>query len=403
MPSSEDQFADEMITVVRDALGWRAKRLDGFALEVNTPDGQSATVYLRNIYADVQHLYGQERAARLRGFLLGTMTADRPAAWYDAAPRLLPAVRPTKWANVPLPIARSTKLPAGSAVASVPFCTPLAPFVKVVCAIDSELSMSFATEVDLAAWDVTGEEALRTAIANLAAKPCEAHRNGAAATIDGPDGYASSWLAAPAALSRVAMDIASNVVAVALGRDELVLVDTDHYEATAQILGLALEQYQSATRQLSPVPYLVTATGVEPWTPPAGHPAGPAVDMANHVLAAVEYDRQKDRLDVEGDTNAYVAMLQVRQRPDGPIEGWAVWNRQVDNGLLPRADMIMFIDNENDSSDGMFAVRWDDALRLAAHALSEDPDYDPPRWRYHGWPDANTLAELRAHATPIPS
>jgi hypothetical protein len=49
--------------------------------------------------------------------------------------------------------------------------------------------------------------------------PCQVRRNGPVALVQGPDGYVSSWLAAPAALARVAADIGDTVVAVAATRD----------------------------------------------------------------------------------------------------------------------------------------------------------------------------------------
>lgn len=396
MSSLEDEFADEVITLARNVLGLQAKRLDGFALQILGPDGKPATMNLRNIHAQAQLLYGEERAAWLSEFMLEVLTKERSAGWHATAPSLLPAVRPTKWAGVTLPVAKAVKPAADSALSSIPFCKPLAPFVKVVCAVDSERTMAFATEEDLAAWDVSGEAALATAITNLAARPCEIHRNGPTATIDGPDGYASSWLAVPAVLSRAAAAVGNNVVAIALGRDELVLVDTEHPTATAQILGLALDQYQNATRQLSPVPYLVSETGIEPWVPPRDHPAGPAVDKANHLLAVVEYGQQKARLDAAADEAAYVAERQLRRRPDGTLQAWAAWVRQVGNGLLPATDMLMLVDNDDSSAD--FAVTWTDALRLAGHALHQEPEYDPPRWRYRGWPDEGTMEALRSTA-----
>jgi hypothetical protein len=50
--------------------------------------------------------------------------------------------------------------------------------------------------------------------------PCPVRHNGPVALVLGPDGYISSWLAAPAALARVAADIGGSVIAVAATRDQ---------------------------------------------------------------------------------------------------------------------------------------------------------------------------------------
>jgi hypothetical protein len=323
-----------------------------------------------------------------------------PADWREAAPRLLPAVRTASWAS-------ALVRPSGAgASAAVPFGRPLAPFVKVLCAIDSEHSISFATAADLARWGVSDDEALRTAAANLARMPCQVRRNGPNGPVGlvlGPDGYASSWLAAPAALARVAAGIGSSVIAVAAERDQLILIDAGHPDAAARMLEPTLEHYQTAARQLSPVPYLVSEAGIEPWIPPPGHPARPAVDKAACHLAAVEYGQQTDMLKshlAATGEDVHVARHTLMRRPDGSLWSWATWARQVTNGLLPRVDVLAFADNEDPGAQ--FAVGWDDALRIAGHALQEEPSCDPPRWRHHGWPDDGTLALLRASAMPLP-
>ncbi len=396
-PSAEAQFANEFIGLVRAVLGVKAVRRDGFALLVEFPDSTAVTINLANIYAEAQQLEGDARARLLSRVVLAMVPCTGPATWRDAAPRLMPAVRTAGGANALITI------PGGGGDPEVPFGRPLVPFAKVLCAIDSEHSIAFATCGDLASWGVTDDEALRTATANLEQMPCQVRRSGPLAQVLGPDGYVSSWLAAPAALGRVAREIGSSVVALAPTRDQLILVDVEQPEATVQILEQTLENYQTAVRKLSPVPYLISERGIEPWQPPAGHPAGPIVDKTARYLAAVEYGEQMAILDdllVKAGEDLHVAKYTLMQRPDGSVWSWATWVKQVTNGLLPRADVLTFRDNENPEVD--FAVRWEDALRVGGGALQEEADYDPPRWRHRGWPDSGTLALLRTHAVPLP-
>jgi hypothetical protein len=234
--SPEDQFASEVMALVRGILGLKAKRLDDFALLIEQPVGAPITMNLQNIYVEAQRLDGAARARRLRRAVLAMVPQPRPANWRDAAPLLMPAVRPATWAN-----AMITTAGAGGP-AAVPFGGPLVPFVKVLCAIDSEHSMTFAAGADLAAWGVTDDEALRTASANLARMPCQVRRSGPTALVLGPDGYVSSWLAAPAALARVAADVGRSVVAVAATRDQLILIDAEHPDAAVRPPGPAHRQ-----------------------------------------------------------------------------------------------------------------------------------------------------------------
>jgi hypothetical protein len=397
--SPEDEFAREVVAMVRAVLGLSARRLDGFALRIERPDGALVTMNLQNVYLETRELDGDARAERLRRALLGMASGPRPACWRDAAPLLLPAVLAASRANA-MAIGSGGEV---TAAADAPFGRPLVPFVSVACAIDFEHAMGFATGADLARWGVSDEEALQTAAANLARVPCQVHRRGPMALVQGPDGYVSSWLAAPAALAKVAADIGDSVIAVAATRDQLILIDAEHPDAAARMLEPTLEHYQTAARRLSPVPYVVSEAGIQPWQPPAGHLARPIVHKTARYLAAIEYGEQKTLLeDLLGKAgqDVYIGAHKLMQRRDGSLWSWTAWVRQVTDGLLPRADVLSVIDN--DDPEALFAVPWDVAIGLAGGALHEDAAYDPPRWRHHGWPDDSTLALLRANAVPMP-
>jgi hypothetical protein len=72
----------------------------------------------------------------------------------------------------------------------------------------------------------------------------------------------------------------------------------------------------------------------------------------------------------------------------------------VTNGLLPQVDVVVM--GDNDHKDDRFAVKWADAIRLAADSLVLESAFDPPRWRYRAWPPAATVAALRSVAVPFP-
>jgi hypothetical protein len=271
-----------------------------------------------------------------------------------------------------------------------------------MCAIDSEHAMTFATDADLAAWGVTDDQAMRTASGNLAQMQATVVRSGPEATFLDPDGYISSWLAAPSVLAQIAGNLGTTVVALAPSRDRLILLDADA-AAAVRVLGNALEEYQSAPRRLSPVPYLVRDGHVESWQPPASHPARPIVDNASRILAAFDYGQQQSRLEdqlLKAGEDVFIAQYALMQRQDGSMWSWAAWVKQVTNGLVPEADVVLL--GDNDHPGARFAVRWSDALRLAGDALHEEPTLDPPRWRYRGWPDSDSLAALREQAVPFP-
>lgn len=394
-PSAEDAFASEIVALIHEIHGLKASPADGFALRIELPDGP-VIMNLRTWYTHAQRLAGPARARQLRRAVLGGVPQPRPATWPEAAPRLLPAVRPSSWVN-----GLSAQMGDAGPDAG-PFTRPLVPFLSVLCAIDSAHSIEFATAADLATWGVTDDAALRTATANLENMSCEVVGKGSATLIVGPDGYASSWLAVPAALARIAARIGDSVAVMAVDRDQLVLFDTRDHDAAAVLLESCQEHYQTAPRPLSPAPYLVRDTGIEPWEPPPGHPARATARKASLYLAVTEYHQQAAMLSgrPENAGGVTVASLAVAKLGDGSARSYAAWGKDQASGLIPRADMIAFQDGHPGST---FTVRFGDVLRLAGDALTEEPGYDPPRWRHHGWPDGATLEALRAHAAPLGS
>ena len=384
----EDRFAAEVAGLARSLLGAEVRRLPEFALEIDVDgSGSPLTMSLGNIYQEAQALDTEARASRLRRAVLAMAPEPRPQTWEQAAPRLLPAVRSTSWAasgGIPDVVRRH-----------------LLPFVSLLCAIDSEHAMTFITEGDLQAWGVSEDEALRRAAENLAQVPLGVAHIESAAYVVGPDGYVSSWLAS-GMLAQVAADVGDTVVAVAVDRDHLLLIDTDNHAVTFDLLQKALNDYQAAPRQLSPVPYLVNEAGPRVWVPPGDHPARPVVDQAIHVLAAVEYQHQKARLDelfAKAGADVFVATHTLIRGDDGSLRSWAVWVKQVTDGLLPQVDSVLLGDNDTDGPP--IAISWDDSMRRAGASL-EPTGYDPPLWRYQGWPDPTTLAALREVALPPP-
>jgi hypothetical protein len=216
----------------------------------------------------------------------------------------------------------------------------------------------------------------------------------------GPDGYASSWLAAPDVLRRAVGHLGPDIVALAPGRDGLRLVDASATDAVVSQLKEVLAAYPNEPRQLSPVPYLVNDDGVVPWGPPAGHPAARLVHRAERLLALHEYERQREVLQKLMGEEVFVASYKVRESGNGEVWSWSAWVRDVDDALIPETDRIVAGDNQDKTA--RFVVNWADVMELAGHALVHEPGYDPARWRYHGWADEATMTALRDRALPWP-
>lgn len=385
---AQDEFAEEVVALVHSLLGMRATRLPDFMLRIELPNGRTGMMNLATIYAEVHHLRGEPRARRLRTAVLALAEFGEPPAWQDASPRLRPAVR-----------AISRLADPGEAVSQ-----SFVPFLRLACTIDSAHGMVFVLPSYLQAWGVSADAVFERARTNMGRMQLIVESDGPVADVMGPDGYVSSWLAAPAMLAPFAGSLGSEVVALAPSRDRLTLLPTDDADLVARHIARCQDEYQAAPRQLSPVPYILRQKGIEVWDPPPDHPARQLTDTSARLLAQIEYAFQaellEERFKASGKGDVHIARYTLVIKPDRSSESWALWIKQAAHGLLPPTDMLVMLDDEN--RDAMFAVHWNKAMSLAAGALTRDPEQDPPRWRYSGWPDAAAVKRLREVAVPFP-
>lgn len=385
-PTPEDAFADEVAAVFQELVpAQHVERAPEFALRITMSDGTVATMFLQNIYAEALRLEGEERTERLRRAVLAMAPPDRPRSWEDARGRLMPAVRSASWA-------------AGATSADiVPIRRVFAPFLFLLTVVDDPHGMSFVSEEDAGRWGVDPEAIRQEAIANLCAAevPVAMSDDDRVVEILGPDGYASSWLAVPPALTQFAQRAEDEFVVVAKSRDSLLLLASDDRDLLRKDLEQLLDEYQSEPRQLSPVPYEVRDATLVPWDPPPDDPCRVIVDLAGGALAATEYQHQHDVLSelfTRTGEDVFVANYNLMQREDQTVWSWSAWVKEITDGLLPRTDYVALTEHE---SQDMCIVTWESFLGLAGDLICEEPGYYPARWRVSGCLPDETFSALQ--------
>ncbi len=348
-------------------------------------------VYLENLFAEVAGVGSEERQARIGQFLVMASRDEGKADWPDASASLMPGLKGIGW------VAQSATRGAKPVA-----WTPFAPFVVKVTAVDQPTSMSFVTEDDLGRWGVAAAEIEERAVANLGSSElplAESEAVPGAFHIVGPDGYASSWLAVPGLFDAVADAVGGPALALVPSRDTFCLVPLDDRDRVTAALAWAEEVYTQAPRRLSPVPYVAARSdgAVAVWQPPPDPGLVNAVARAERILALYEYDEQRavlaDLFERTGE-DVFVAKLLVAEQPDGRVVSRASWAKGVNNGLLPRADLVML------GGEGVIEtleVPWEAACTIAADFIEAVPGMEPARIRIVGWPEP-VMAELRAAA-----
>jgi hypothetical protein len=383
----EEAFSDEIARLAKELIGvQRVRPVPEFSLELTHADGRSTVMYLGTVFAEASSLEGVEREDRLRQAVLAMEPSERPVTWEEAAPRLRPAVRAAGWT-------------AAAATGEHDLVRwPFLPFLLGLIAIDDRHGLTFVSDEDLAKWGVPVAKAAAAGVEGLVRSEIPVYRpEGGEPWLDvlGPAGFASSWLAVPEVLEHPGAPLGAGYVVFAPSRDQLRLVGTDDAAELAVQFGWALETYESAPRQLSPVAYTVIEGDIAPWVPPAGHPCTNAAEEAQRTLGGVEYTYQEavltELFDRAGE-NVYVAQYGVVREPDGTTWSWSAWVRQFHVNLLPRTDFVVL--GDSDTSEWI-KVRWEDIEVVAPGALVEEPGYYPPRWRGGHWPPESVVQGLR--------
>ncbi len=399
----EQTFRDEAIRQLERQPGVvRVRRTGNLGLEIERAgDGPPGQIGLFNVWSDCEELSFADQRSMITQFLAAVATpVDVPETWAGARLLLRPVVLP-----VSSPVVHDPAMDVPS--------RPLLPFLAEVLAIDTELSLVFVTNDYLTQWGVSLAAALTEAHDNLGAAGLRVTTDDDVTdlyVVIGPDGYISSWLAAPTALWALAESVhlgaasaaasRGTVLVLAPDRDVAFLLDDRHLPTLHATLNLALETFREDRRRVSPVPYEVGPDGLMPWAPAPEHPLAEVVRQCKIELAGVEYHLQKQRLDElfpASGVDVFVASYLLENDADGIERSFCVWVQGVEAGLLPVTELVVLQDFAGEA----FSVRWSDLHRLTNGMLRPEPGLDPPRWRISAWPSPTVLAALRMVAVPM--
>ncbi|WP_406268472.1 hypothetical protein OH799_24460 [Nocardia sp. NBC_00881] len=352
---------------------------------------------LHNIFRETRGLAPVERDARIARYVGAMRNAFGPDQdWASARSALRPVLRPSSFGmDVPEPDMR-------------PVARPAFPFVDEMVAIDMPDARSIVSYATLERWGITADEVFAAARENLGAMAgfTGIKEAGILHFVDDGDGYCASWPLVPGWLAGSGDGVEP---AVAFMPDVDTLIIAPSGTELEQVFEVVEEQYRDAVRPISPQGYTVDVGGaVIPLDQSPAHRHLPAVQRARCGLAVTEYDAQAQLLNeiVERDFEftpygiepAYVASVMYVHGDNGPYT-MTVWGEGVDY-LLPEADYVAFCRNdENGELERLFEVPFPAVADFAG--LTPIPDLLPRRYEIREWPDAETLAQLRAAAVSL--
>jgi hypothetical protein len=266
---SPNGFANEVASRMTQA--YREVKVvpgDGFLLCVSHPNCETMSIPLYNHYSMAMKATVADREHIFRFLIQSAQPAKPTERWSDVSPRIVPMVRR-----------------ADSISAQMNLVTrPVTSNVAVNLVFDSDFSISHLSERNLRAWEISQTEAWRIAYENLSRASFFTHfdKPGGAMMVEGVDGCASSFLLLPPCT--FAGSWGNGTVVVPVSKDAIFIFRTDNLDRLNSNLKSAIQMYAEDPRQLSPVPYVWTASGPTEWVPLAEHPCFEAVGLARRMF-----------------------------------------------------------------------------------------------------------------------
>lgn len=380
-----DRLAAEVRAALR-AAGATDVRYDRatFAIDYRGPGGQSARMYLQNLYAECEQ-DPQNRAERILWFVTTFATlSDVPDEWEAARPLLRPVLRQATFARAN---------PGQGALRR-----PVLPYLDEMVVVDQPTSMAYVVDPIRGRWGVSVEEVFAAARANLAAR---SGADGGAGLpeppsvlrfVDDGDAYWVSHLVVDGWLAGLAGHVGARPVAFVPDAATLLVVP-DEPDQLSRVFEVVREEFLEAPRALSPAAYTVDGAGrIVPYAAP-GHPLQGTMVRAERTLAAFVYATQQETLRGRG-LKEVVADCGLYADASGAAFTVTTWEQGAP-ALLPRTDYVCFAPTVG----APFYVPWPAVSEV--DVVAEALEHRPARYHADAWPSAAALGYLRERAVEL--
>lgn len=269
------------------------------------------------------------------------------------------------------------------------------PMLHELVVLDLPDARMFANRGHLRVWGIDEHAVFEAARRNLAAVAGHGLQRrpmyGGLWQVASDDRYEAARLLLPGFLGAFAEQIEGTPLAVAPAGRVLLVGGSDSLDQVATLLDLGERAFRRADSPLSPVLYAPDATGcVAPWVPPADHPLGHRIRAMQRLLAAHEYEAQREQLADNPTIRSHVAEVSLVHPTDGSDSYLLTrWEKGRGDALLPVVDRVVLVDGDAEDE-----VPWQHIVSHARGCL-ETTRLHPERYRAR-WPLPATLDRVRA-------
>jgi hypothetical protein len=362
----------------------------GFRILIGA-DGKQV-INLHNLYPEYCATSKDERVLHLHRFVDLVHPPSVPASFDDARPFLMPALR----GKGMMEYLRLAELGKERETPSGFLFLPFSRDTALVLMIDGEQTMQSFGHDQLAAWNVTLDEALGAAMDNLRDRSVDRFTQPRRGVFMGAwnDAYDSSRILLPDLAHRVA---GANPLAMVPARGTLLLASGNDVEAVRSMVQVAWQVASEETRPVSALMYrFEDARPVEHL--PEDEQARTALARLERFYRHGDYAAQKESLDElheKNGTDMFVATFKSMRDDAQDLEfSLCTWTRGVDT-LLPRSDRVaMVVLGEDGKMQEYHVVPWDALHAACGQMMAPVPDAFPERYRVTAFPDLELVRRL---------
>jgi hypothetical protein len=390
--SRDKQIARRFISVMRELGETRRLEFDSkeFLIRKFDADGSAAgSASLHNLRHELKKASATEQDAIYRKYALSSLEKrDESATYEDTKPRLGMLL---KDAGYPGYITLLNRAELGDGKEHPMLWRPVASDLIACCIEETEVSLRFLTEADIARWRVPVEQVFADALANVRAKPCEWRAYGSAHGVTAPDSYIAARLLCEETI--LALPVKGQPVAVVPDRDTLFVTGSEDEEGLAGLAILVEQQLKEANRHISARPLVLTKDGWQRFEPFAS--VRKSFALGARLLDAEYWKGFQDAL--EKDLSArgqdiFVASLSVYTENDtGAAHSMIVWSKDVDS-ILPVADRVHFFEGKDKPTR---VAAWADVTRVMEASMKR-LDGLPVRYRVNVFPNGKQMLAMGA-------
>ncbi|WP_216378485.1 hypothetical protein [Arcanobacterium phocae] len=226
--------------------------------------------------------------------------------------------------------------------------------------------------------------------------------NGQVMSFMKPEGYQLSWWCDVEMMHKISEHITADrpgdiPLFIPISRTQFYIVFADDPHLI-DVVNALLETSDTST-MVYPLPHTLAADGWREWVPFPGDELSQALSQLRTQYRQAIYNAQVDLMNRWGDFGS-LKSYRITHIPTGESVGLATWDATDGHGSVPDTDMITFTRQASphpweDAPELSITLRSHVAREIWSDGFERDPDAWPPRWNIAGFPDADTIEQLR--------